>query len=260
MSVLAEARILKQEEVAPGCHRMLLQAPEAAGRAAPGQFMHVRCGSSADPLLRRPLSVHDVDRGKGTLTLLYRAAGRGTALLAGLGPGAGISLMGPLGRGFSLPAGAGLRVALAAGGIGVAPLYFLLKELVSRDFFVYVLVGAQTAEDLLCGDDFKLLGSRTSFATDDGSCGHKGPVTDLLESLLASGGVDLVYACGPPPMLKRVAGLLTGTGVPGEISLERHMGCGVGACLSCVCKVRSGAYRRVCADGPVFPVEEVVWE
>ncbi|RJQ27737.1 MAG: dihydroorotate dehydrogenase electron transfer subunit [Peptococcaceae bacterium] len=238
---------------------MLLQAPEAAGRAGPGQFVHVRCGFSADPLLRRPLSVHDVDRGEGTLTLLYRVAGRGTALLAGLEPGAGISLMGPLGRGFSLPE-ADLRVALVAGGIGVAPLYFLLKELVSRNFFVHVLVGAQTAEDLLLEDDFQSFGGRASFATDDGSRGYKGRVTGLLEPLLASGDIDLVYACGPPAMLKRVAGLLTGAGVPGEVSLERHMGCGVGACLSCVCKVRSGAYRRVCADGPVFPVEEVVWE
>lgn len=262
MSLLTEAKVLIQEEVAPGYCRLSLQAPEVALLARPGQFVHVRCSTSLDPLLRRPFSIHTVGREKGVVTLLYRVVGRGTTLLSQVVPGNLLSLLGPLGRGFSLP-GTGRKAVLVAGGMGVAPLFFLLKELSRRDNLMHFFWGARSVEELLLKDDIGLEPEQVSFATDDGSYGHKGLVTDLLEPLLASGNSGVVYACGPPAMLKKVAGMLADAGVHGEVSLERQMGCGVGACLSCVCKIKEGAgysYRRVCTEGPVFSAAEVVWE
>lgn len=251
---------------------MELHAPDVAAQARPGQFLHVsvhRMGEPPryDPLLRRPFSVHGADAVRGTVVLLYRVAGRGTALLAQRKEGDLLDVLGPLGRGFSLPPG-GSRVALVAGGMGLAPLYFLAGELLRSGSEVHFLMGARRLEELHLIGDLLALAKREPafkpfFATDDGSYGFSGPVTGLLETFLAREGVDRAYACGPKPMLREVVKLLARFGVPGEVSLEEHMGCGVGACLSCACRVREAggfSYRRVCADGPVFAAESVDWE
>lgn len=147
MSLVFDGKILSHHWVAQGCCRLVLFAPEAAAVARPGQFLHVRCGNTADPLLRRPLSIHDVSRDCGLVTVLYRVVGRGTALLSTWKPGDRINIIGPLGRGFRVPPDQ-RRIALVGGGMGVAPLFFLARELVTAGRPVVVFQGARTGAEL----------------------------------------------------------------------------------------------------------------
>lgn len=289
MSLVQDVKVISQKKIAPGHYRLTLAAPEVAEAAGPGQFLHVRCGNTHDPLLRRPISIHAVDREKGEATLFYRVAGRGTALLAEKKKGDVISLMGPLGNGFSM-AGRTDRVAVVAGGIGVAPLYFLLQELSGQGNCATVFLGAAGRKQLFLIREIRELGHKVVLATDDGSVGFPGTVTGLFElwvqnnfsgnnSFSYNGDLgnalekvkldcvfltDLVYGCGPRGMLKRLCEITEKSSIPAEVSLEERMGCGVGACLSCACKTSVGEkgfhYRRVCVEGPVFPAGEVVWE
>jgi dihydroorotate dehydrogenase electron transfer subunit len=191
-----------------------------------------------------------------------------------------IDVMGPLGRGFSrgqacrncnnssgnAPAGTGNTgdIIVVGGGIGVAPLHFLLQEIAGsgESGRTTVLLGACSAGRLLIREAVEKMGFVVHVATDDGTAGHHGPVTGLLADALRR-HPGFVYACGPAPMLKTVCALLAEAGVPGEVSVEERMACGVGACLSCACRVRDAGgretYRRACVDGPVFPAGEVVW-
>lgn len=256
--VLVEAGILKQEELAPGHYRLDLYAPSVAQPARPGQFVLLRCGRSWDPLLRRPFSIAGVDRKAGTVTLLYRVVGRGTAVLAHAGAGCSLSLLGPLGRAFALPEES-CTVAVIGGGMGMAPLLFLVTELLARRCRVRVLAGARSREYLFLPEPAS--GCEVLVATEDGSVGRHGPVTVLLP--LLGSDVRWYYACGPREMLKTVAAEMGRRAVPGEVSLEERMACGVGACRGCVCRVRRGngrAYARVCTEGPVFSALEVCWD
>lgn len=244
----------------PGYQLLKLHAPDIAYSAQPGQFLHVRCSDTFDPLLRRPISIHSVDRGKGTVSLLYRVAGRGTARLFDFEM---LDIMGPLGKGFALPP-SDSGVLVIGGGIGIAPLFFLLEELSKKGTTVDVFLGASSAEHLLMVKDIKELGHRLQVATDDGSAGYHGPVTGLCPPDLVC-RMDEVFACGPKPMLRALATILEDNNVPGQFSLEERMGCGVGACLACACKTRKSkqeefSYSHVCVDGPVFYASEVVWE
>ena len=260
--------MINQEQIIPEHFRLQLAAPEITALAQPGQFLHISCGHTLDPLLRRPLSLHDVDRNKGEITLFYRVAGKGTAHLAQLSAGAGINLLGPLGRGFTIP-GDKVQPILAAGGMGIAPLFFLLRELTRRHITAHVFLGAATAQMLFFQEEIQAMGHRISVATDDGSLGYHGVVTTLLADFLATlSPTDLshsaIYSCGPSGMLRHISSIVKEKGIPGEISLEEHMGCGVGACLSCVFKIKEARdnwrYQRICTEGPVFPAEKVVWE
>ncbi len=270
MSQLVQAEITGCWETAPGIWITEFLAPSLVRGAMPGQFLHIRCGDGSDPLLRRPISIHSVDRQSGKMKIMFQAVGKGTTWLAGRRNGF-IDIMGPLGRGFTVFTGeqAGLdrsspRLVVVGGGIGAAPLYFLLQELdrVRRVQQVTVLLGARTANQLLIFDNAKLLGFNVRVATDDGTAGYRGPVTDLLSEELQC-KPDFVYACGPSFMLQTLCIMLSEAGVPGEVSVEERMACGVGACLSCVCRVKDAGgletYRHACVDGPVFAAGEVVW-
>lgn len=257
--LIVDAEVLRHEEILAGFYRLALSAGEVAKHARPGQFLHVRCGSTLDPLLRRPVSIHAVDREKGEVSLFYRVVGRGTALLAGKEKGDRVNILGPLGSGFTIPESSG-RVAVVAGGIGIAPLYFLLQELSGIKIFADVFWGAATKDQLFFINEIKTLGHSVFPSTDDGSAGHCGTVVELFEQNLSG----RVYGCGPAGMLKELCRVIKKHDITGEVSLEERMGCGVGACLSCVCKTvaegESYRYRRVCAEGPVFPAGEVIWE
>lgn len=253
--------------------RLVMHAPELAVIANPGQFMHVLCGSSYDPLLRRPLSIYYAEPETGKLAVLYEIRGRGTALLAEKKPGDTVDIIGPLGNGFKLPDTADYRAILVGGGIGSPPLYFLAVRmgapaaLEQMEFHI----GARTYGKHVCLDDFRRLcdghvsSERLCVATDDGSYGHHGFVTDTLRNCLSlrSEPMPLIYACGPIPMLKAVAGIAKDHGAKCQVSLEAKMACGVGACMGCVIKVRDGdgsKYVRVCHEGPVFDAAEVIWD
>lgn len=278
MSLVAMAQVINQEEIAPGHFRLCVFAPEIAETARPGQFVHISCGSTLDPLLRRPLSIHAAERDKGRVFLFYKVIGKGTALLSRHNKGDNISVLGPLGHGFSAPA-KHTQVIAVAGGLGIAPLYFFLQELASAATVAEVFLGAVTEKQLFYKDEIAHMGHQVLLSTDDGSCGYQGTVTALLTEHLQEntnhGGLGLklrrqggaearVYACGPRGMLRQLTNIIVKAGVSGEVSLEERIGCGVGACLSCACKTKTEEnnwrYRRVCVEGPVFPAKEVIWE
>ncbi len=246
------------ERLAEGLYRLTLQAPRIAAAAHPGQFIMTACGHSLDPLLRRPLSLHQVTA-SGTIRLLFKVIGRGTQLLSELQRGQSVSLIGPLGRGFHLPPAG--PICLVGGGIGIAPLLFLANTWLQQPRPVdscVVLLGARTGEEIrLLATEFEELGCQVHTATDDGSLGHHGLVSDLLPPLLAP--LKKVHTCGPTPMMAAIAGLCREAEIPCETSLEAHMACGLGACLGCAIPGIHGHYQHVCKHGPVFNAEEVVW-
>lgn len=260
--LLHRCELLHKKEVAPSIFcltlRWSLKVP-----AEPGQFVHVNPGPKGRLLLRRPVSIHDIDVENKTMCLLIQIAGRGTALITGFSPGKTLDLIGPLGKGFPC-ASEKRKPLLLAGGIGLAPLYFLARRR-QRDKLPFELILGGRSANLLPGEDyFQQGGISPDVVTEDGSRGRRGLATDLLAGKLKQGEpVSRIHACGPLPMLARAVELGRAFQVPVHVSLEERMACGVGACLGCVfpCKGEEGIiYRRVCADGPVFNGEEVYFE
>ncbi|UCD34488.1 MAG: dihydroorotate dehydrogenase electron transfer subunit [Nitrospiraceae bacterium] len=227
-------------------------------RPEPGTFFMLSVDSGLDPLLKRPLSVH---RWLGSdFQLLYRVAGKGTAILSRRKPGDILEVIGPLGNGFPLkqsPKGA----VLVAGGIGIAPVFALAEKLSSQRPLLFY--GARTKQEVLCLDGLKRLGVQAVISTDDGSLGTKGSVINVLTQV-ASENPDMLrgqtfYACGPEPMLTALSGFAVQRGMKGYAALEERMACGIGTCLGCVVNT-TGGYKRVCKEGPVFALDEVIWE
>ncbi len=257
MADLFQARVLSNSEVCPGIFSLVLEEPRLAALAQPGQFLNIRVNAETSPLLRRPLSIHWVEEGR--VEILFQAVGKGTEILARVRRGERLDVQGPLGRGFDPDPGDRTPV-LIGGGIGIAPLGFLAQRLKGRK--VLALLGARNGEALACSGGSKLegLGATVHAATDDGSLGRHGLVTELLSEVPADG---IIYACGPGPMLRAVAGYALAKGIPCQVSLEEHMACGVGACLGCICKGLAvngeSVHKRVCSDGPVFDVRGVDW-
>jgi dihydroorotate dehydrogenase electron transfer subunit len=203
---------------------------------------------------------------------LYKVVGEGTTLLSKMKASEALDILGPLGNEFDVDEKLKLAI-LVAGGYGVAPMVSLCEAIVNKNLGnaknIYVLLGARSKDFVLCEDSFKELGVEVRIATDDGSYGTHGLVTDLLTNLLKDAKIRPIlketraYSCGPTPMLKAVAGIAHKYGISSQASLESHMGCGVGACLCCVTKVKTKAgctYKRVCKDGPIFDTEEIIWE
>jgi dihydroorotate dehydrogenase electron transfer subunit len=262
--VRAEALVLSNRAEGGANHRLLLGVPGWPG-ALPGQFVMLSPGAlgavpRSDPLLPRPMAVYRTHAGSGgdaRVEVLYKRSGRGTALLAEALPGQRVGLVGPLGRSFDPPA-AGERAVLVAGGTGIASVYELARGLTGRG--AAVLLGARSASDLMGVDDFAALDLELRIATEDGSRGEKGLVTELLERELAAAGSPRVYCCGPTPMMRRCAGIAAARGVACVASLENHMACGFGVCLGCAAPLAAGGYALVCRDGPVFEASRVAWE
>jgi len=237
----------------PGTHLIWAEAPQIASKAEPGQFVMVRCSEGYDPLLRRPMSIHRVGE-NGALALLFAVVGRGTGWLARRKGGQMIDLLGPLGHGFTLSAESH-DLLLVAGGIGIAPLVALAQRGIAQGAQVTLLLGAPTQSQLYPSH---LLppGIKIVIATEDGSVGKRGMVTELLAGL--ADGADQIFACGPISMYKAMASqdLLRGRSV--QVSIEARMGCGFGGCYGCAVETKSGL-RLVCQDGPVFELSELSW-
>jgi dihydroorotate dehydrogenase electron transfer subunit len=229
-----------------------------ARAATPGQFVNILVSDTFEPLLRRPLSIHRVKAAK--VKIIYEIIGKGTQMLASRKPGEFLDILGPLGKGFDYsrqpvkPTPA--KNILIAGGMGVAPLVFLAQKLKSSK--PLVLIGARTKQQIFCLPEFEALGCTVKLATDDGSAGFKGRVTDLLSLILEETKAAGLFSCGPHPMLKAVAQAASQHKISAQLSLEEHMACGVGACLGCVVTTKTG-YKSVCKDGPVFSSEELIW-
>lgn len=261
------ARILSNECVGPNLFLMTLASPRIAASIAPGQFVHMRVPGMEAHILRRPFSVYARDESAGTLEVLYQAVGFGSEHMAKLEPGVATredaELIGPVGRTWQPPADA-RRALLVGGGVGAAPLFMLCEQLVEGSVRVDVVLGAQTASALTCRARYEaLLGAPARCATDDGTFGRAGFCTSLVDEALeqadaAGDPYQYIAVCGPEPLMKLVVAAAARVGVPCEVSLERRMACGVGACLSCVVDTADGK-KRACVDGPVFDAQEVVW-
>lgn len=277
-------RILSNECVGPNLYLMTLLSPSIARAIAPGQFVHMRIPGMEGHILRRPFSVYAADAQAGTLDVLYQSVGFGTAHLASVAPdaaGAGgegeapatapaAELIGPVGRTWQPPAGA-KRALLVGGGVGAAPLFMLCESLVAAGVRTSVVLGAQTQAALTCRERYEQLLARgadagctgPACATDDGSFGRAGFCTPLVQEALDAAAAegdpfDYLAVCGPEPLMRIVAGMAQAAGVFCELSMERRMACGVGACLSCVVDTVDGK-QRSCVDGPVFEARKVVW-
>lgn len=258
------AKIVANQNIRGPYYKIIVEAPEIAIKALPGQFVSIKIADDYEPLLRRPFSIY---RTQGnSIEILYEIVGQGTEVLSRKKSGEHLDIIGPLGSGFSyhLLLAAYRLPILICGGVGVAPMFFLAEQITSDypKFDIEVLIGAKTAKQVLCENEFKKLGCSVTISTDDGSKGFKGRVAGLLEKMLNNRLIEeerpMFYACGPRPMLREVSRLAYAYRIPAQISLEEHMACGIGACFGCAVKTREG-FKRACKEGPVFNAGEIVW-
>ena len=257
--VVTTGTVLSNESEGPGCFRIRIEAPSITAAAIPGQFVNIRTSSEYLPLLRRPFSFCDIDRSSGAMSILLQVVGPGTLHLSELRAGAPLSLVGPLGNGFSFQPPSPISI-FCAGGIGVAPFPALAAALHGQTRLSMIL-GARTADLCLCRRQFAAYGIPVRVATEDGSAGTRGFVTEPLREAMEMSEITqtTVYACGPQPMLAAVAELCRQYRCAAQLSVEAVMGCGVGACLSCVFRTPEGRYVRSCVEGPVFRPGEILF-
>lgn len=263
-----KTRIVSNARLFGKLHLMTLEAPELAQRLAPGQFVHMKVPGMPDHVLRRPFSVYAWDRDRGAIDILYQAVGAGSTHMTALEPGAETELIGPIGNTWHSTQGPQLpeRALLVGGGVGAAPLFEWCRALLDSGTEVDVVLGAQTEGALVARERYaQLLGREPFCSTDDGSYGYAGFATGLVEERLEAGASQsgkpfgYVAVCGPAPLMRIVSGIVVERGIACEVSLEKRMACGIGACLSCVCDTKSNGRKRVCVDGPIFDAKEVVW-
>jgi len=248
-------------------YRLEFNAADCCTRMKPGQFLNIRLKSLHDPLLRRPMSIHSIDKQTGRFSVLYQVVGRGTECLNRLVQGDSVEILAPLGKEFPIPDVSDPKqheVALVAGGIGIAPLLALAKEVRALGHPCTLYFGARTSDDFEVLHSFTNLGVQVYTATEDGSCGHSGYITRGLKEALQQSGAKTIYACGPMPMLKALTLELEGVEIPLWLSLEAHMACGLGACLGCTVKVKNPGggwrYALMCQEGPVIAASEVIFD
>lgn len=249
------SRIISQDLLAPDIYSLWLSADEIAAQAKPGQFISVYCNDSGR-ILPRPISICEIDRERGALRIVYRIAGKGTAEFAGMEPGETLEILGPLGNGFPMEEIRGKRVFLMGGGIGIPPMVQTARE---AEADVTVIAGYRNS-DIFLKEELAANG-RLVIATEDGSVGTKGNVLDTVrENSLQA---DVIFACGPTPMLRAIKAYALEHQMICYLSMEERMACGIGACLACVCKSKEVDHhsnvknKRICKDGPVFLSTEV---
>ena len=235
-------KITENKKLAEGIFRLRLEGKP--GEIKPGQFIDIRL---PEKFLRRPISVYDA--GPDFATVIYKVLGHGTEQMTALPEGTVLDVLTELGNGYDLRKAGGAPL-LIGGGIGIPPMYLAAKRLLEAGIKPTVLLGFHSAAETFCVDEFKELGCEVRIATEDGSLGTKGFVTDILPE-----SWSYFYCCGRTAMLKAVYKAVKG---PGEFSMEERMGCGFGACMGCSVKTADGC-KRVCKDGPVFAKEEIVW-
>jgi len=292
--------VVANREIAPSYFSMRLAVPPRLARFRPGQFLMLGWDEGCDPFLPRAMSIRragpasrrfqvpgskfqvkkglhanakletrNSELGVAEVEILYKIYGRGTALLAAMRPGRFLRALGPLGNAFEVPRSA-TGVIMVAGGIGVPPIAALAESLAkrgtSRRTEMTVFLGGRSKADLLCAADFRRAGAKVHMATEDGSCGYKGLVTELVNEYLSTpppAPRTVIYACGPHPMLAALTPIAEKYDLPYQASLEANMACGFGACVGCVVPVKGGeghrTYRLVCKDGPVFDARDILW-
>ncbi|MDD5593978.1 MAG: dihydroorotate dehydrogenase electron transfer subunit [Candidatus Margulisbacteria bacterium] len=261
MPIQEKCRIQDHQKVGPRHFKLTLLSQYIASHAQPGQFVNVRCSDGSDPLLRRPISLHRINPEHGVFELLYEVVGKGTEMLTKYFVGEELDVLGPLGNGFSVDPKKKIHL-MVGGGMGIAPLRALGESI--KGGARYVFLGAKTKEALVCGEKCGEIADQIALATDDGTTGKKGLVSDILldfiENQLTAYNLPLtaIYACGPRPMLKAIAEIAVQKKIDCQLSMEERMACGIGACKGCAIKTKDG-FKMVCKDGPVFDAKEIVW-
>jgi len=270
MPIQEKCRILDHQKLSPKYLKLILSSAYISSHAEPGQFINVRCGEGYEPLLRRPFSLHRISKEHKTFELLYEIVGEGTERLSRYTVGGEIDVLGPLGEGFKIDPKKQIAV-LAGGGMGVAPLLALAEQiaqdklLTTHTYALYIMIGGKNRDCVLCEEDFRKVSDQVLTATDDGSYGKKGLITDLLLDFLdnqlptSNFQKTTIYACGPKAMLRAISEIAYQKRIDCQISTEEHMACGIGACKGCPTKTKSGL-KMVCKDGPVFDAKEIIWE
>jgi dihydroorotate dehydrogenase electron transfer subunit len=279
-----EYAVTMNERVGENCFRLTLDFSNDSHLPIPGQFYNIRCTDRMDPLLRRPFSMHRLTKENGIpcLQILYRVIGTGTEWLSSRQKGEPLDLIGPLGNGFLIERST--DVVLAARGIGIAPLFAVAETVQSLapESSLHILMGARFKDRIFYQEEIERLGTLHLY-TDDGSLGFRGRAPELLLHLLETGEVPrpcVLYACGPAPMLMELSSISQRFGLEGQVALETHMGCGFGACLSCVIPLKPASIRKaphwtkpalqwsedgltcyslICKDGPIYDIREVDW-
>jgi dihydroorotate dehydrogenase electron transfer subunit len=257
------AVLLRRKRFSPGLFSVTFEAPDLALAVAPGQFAMLEVPGQVRPYLRRAYSIADVVLSRGEVEFLVKTIGPGTRALEELSEGAEVRLLGPLGRGFSWASlEPGQAVAIVAGGIGAAPFPFLLRALGEAKLRVDLFLGGRRASDLSFRDRFRETSAPLHLATEDGSLGDKGYVTEIFRGTAQKvpGAYARVFACGPMPMFSALAPIVAELGIPAEFSTEADMGCGFGVCLGCVIPGREKPFIVSCVEGPILPPEKIAWE
>ncbi len=259
MATMVKALVLSNKQLSQEMYEMEFKAPNMAVQCSPGQFVHIITGSAYDPLLRRPISLYDVNKDTGIISLLYKVVGRGTELMTKIGINDYVDVMGPLGRGFSIEK-ACRKTLLVGGGVGMAPLVYLARELQRSQNEITVVYGCNSHNEAVAAGKLQSLGAKLLLTTMDGSSGLQGlPTPANLAGYIKPADIDFIYTCGPEAMMAGWIEFARQNGIRGEVSLEEHMACGVGACLGCARKLKKtdANYVKVCKDGPVFQIELV---
>lgn len=247
-------RILSKKLIAKGTYDFLVEY-SGASAVKPGQFANIKCNGFT---LRRPISICEIDRKKGRLRFVFEIRGAGTEFLAGFLEGGSIDILAPLGNGFNL-GDTNRRAVFVGGGTGVPPLLEAAKPFRGN---ADVILGFRSYDRIILEEDFKRNGNNVTVITDDGSQGVKGSIAAPLVHRLETCDCDVIFACGPRQMLTAVAHEAQKRQIPCFVSMEERMACGVGACLSCACKVNfegKEQYHHVCKNGPVFDAKRIIW-
>ena len=254
--------VIDQVEITPQIYRITIESEIIARQSQPGQFVQLRIHEGIDPLLRRPFSIHRVHRDRNTLDLFYKIVGRGTHLMRSFKKGDTVDLLGPLGKGFVIDRDF-QQAVIVTGGMGSAPMFFLIDELLDAGKKIVLYWGARSKNEIYQLSELKKTNVEVHITTDDGSMGHQGMVTDLFESSLPSlqnSGTFRGFVCGPKSMIQVMQKIAEKTRFSWQVSMEERMACGIGVCMGCGVKMKSGMLPMVCSDGPVFDLSEVLFD
>ncbi len=265
MSRVLNVKVTEAGAIAQDIVRIRAASEYIAASAVPGQFINVNIPNHGEFMLRRPFSISGADRRSNTFEFTFKVKGKGTHILAAVKPGDTLDIMGPLGHGFTVRPGL-KKIAVIGGGLGVFPLLFLLDR-IGADLCSCrrkVFVGYRNKQGIFCKDELTTSCEELMITTEDGSYGTAGLVTCSLEQSLASDKYDMIFTCGPVPMLKEVSRIAGSAGIGCQVCMEERMGCGIGACLVCACKAndreRGWRYAHVCKDGPVFNSADLIFD
>ena len=257
-----DCKIITQKQINRDIYHLVFDAPNLIRGSSPGQFVQIRVNNVIDPLLRRPFSIHRIDSKQGRLEILYRMVGRGTRIMSEALPGSSMNILGPLGRGFNLKA-VGDKALVVAGGLGCAPVFYLIDELLKRDKEITLFWGSRTGDEIFAEEELTSRGVDVRLSTEDGTKGEQGFVTAGLKTFLdGQSEPDRVtgFVCGPHPMLHAVQTLCEGYAMKWQVSMEEQMACGIGVCQGCAVETRQSGIQMVCKNGPVFDLEDIIFE